>query len=67
GRDFLVADDPVAEAQAVLSLLPDPARGTQLGLAARRRVEDRYRWSATLGGLPDLLLGAPGGADPQAA
>lgn len=67
GRDFLVVDDPAAEAQAVLSLLADPARGAQLGLAARRRVEDRYRWSATLGGLPNLLLGAPGKADPQAA
>ena len=67
GRDFLIAADPAAEARTILSLLADPARGTQLGLAARRRVEDRYRWSATLGGLPNLLLGAPGKADPQAA
>ena len=67
GRDFLIAADPAAEAGTILSLLADPARGAQLGLAARRRVEARYRWSATLGGLPDLLLGAPGKADPQAA
>jgi hypothetical protein len=39
-------------------LLADPARARRLVIAARARMEQRYRWSATLSGLPDLLLGA---------
>jgi polysaccharide biosynthesis protein PslH len=54
---LLVAADPAEEAAKVLALLADPARATALGTAARARMETRYRWSATLRHLPDMLLG----------
>lgn len=63
GTHLIVAADPAHEAQAVIALLSDPARAQALGAAARARVEARYRWSATLARLPDLVLGttAPSG------
>ena len=57
GDHLLVAADPAQEAERVLALLADPARAQALGLAARARMEQRYRWSATLADLPDMLLG----------
>lgn len=54
---FLVAANPAEEAAKIIALLGDPTRGQRLGLAARARMEERYRWSATLGHLPDLLFG----------
>lgn len=63
---FLVAANPAEEAAKIVALLADPARGQRLGLAARARMEERYRWSTTLGHLPDLLFGRPA-ADMQAA
>ncbi len=56
---FLVAANPAEEAAKIVVLLSDPARAQQLGVAARKRTEERYRWSATLAALPDLLLGTP--------
>ncbi|MES2176090.1 MAG: TIGR03087 family PEP-CTERM/XrtA system glycosyltransferase [Pseudomonadota bacterium] len=56
---FLVAANPAEEAAKIVALLADPARAQQLGLAARERTQERYRWSATLAALPDLLLGTP--------
>lgn len=56
---FLVAANPAEEAAKIVALLADPARALRLGLAARSRMEERYRWSATLGHLPDLLFGTP--------
>ena len=56
---FLVAANPAEEAAKIVALLADPARAQQLGVAARKRTEERYRWSATLAALPDLLLGTP--------
>lgn len=56
---FLVASNPAEEAAKIVALLADPARAQQLGVAARKRTEQRYRWSATLAALPDLLLGSP--------
>ncbi|WP_088184659.1 TIGR03087 family PEP-CTERM/XrtA system glycosyltransferase [Sphingobium sp. Z007] len=56
---FLVAANPAEEAAKIVALLADPARAQRLGLAARARTEDRYRWSATLAALPDLLFGSP--------
>ena len=44
GQDFLQADDPVAFAGAVTSLLRDPARRRAIGTAGRRLVEERYSW-----------------------
>ena len=57
GAHLLVADDPAKEAESIIALLADPARAAALGQAARARMEQRYRWSATLDRLPDLLLG----------
>ena len=57
GDHLLVAADPAQEAERILALLADPARAQALGLAARARMEQRYRWSATLSDLPDMLLG----------
>ncbi len=57
GDHLLVAADPAQEAERVLALLADHARAQALGLAARARMEQRYRWSATLADLPDMLLG----------
>ena len=57
GDHLLVAAAPAQEAERVLALLADPARAPALGLAARARMEQRYRWNATLADLPDMLLG----------
>jgi glycosyltransferase involved in cell wall biosynthesis len=62
GTEFLVAANPAEEAAKVIALLADPARADRLGIAARERMEARYRWSATLAGLPDLLFGRETGS-----
>ena len=62
---FLIAANPAEEAARINALLADPARAAQLGIAARARMEARYRWSATLADLPDLLFGRE--ADSRAA
>jgi sugar transferase (PEP-CTERM/EpsH1 system associated) len=61
GAHLLVAADAPGEAAAIVSLLADRNSAEQLGTAARRRMEQRYRWSATLAGLPALLF--PDAAD----
>jgi sugar transferase (PEP-CTERM/EpsH1 system associated) len=58
GRDLLVAEGSEAEAEAIAGLLADPARAAALGAAARRRVEQAYRWEARLAPLA-ALIGAP--------
>lgn len=45
GEHFLRADDPVAFASSVVSLVRDPARRRRLGLAGCRLVEERYSWA----------------------
>jgi len=45
GRHFLQADDPAAFAEAVTSLLRNPARRHAIGAAGRGLVEARYSWS----------------------
>ncbi|MFT3967855.1 MAG: TIGR03087 family PEP-CTERM/XrtA system glycosyltransferase [Sphingobium sp.] len=60
GRDMLVAADAAGEARLVISILSDPARGRELGDAARRRVEQRYSWDAQLAPLAELVLGHDG-------
>ncbi|MET0364615.1 MAG: TIGR03087 family PEP-CTERM/XrtA system glycosyltransferase, partial [Sphingobium sp.] len=59
-RDFLVAADAVEEAAKVSALLSDPERAQALGLAGRRRVEERYSWDAELAPLGHLVLGHGG-------
>ncbi|MDR7154458.1 sugar transferase (PEP-CTERM/EpsH1 system associated) [Sphingobium xenophagum] len=54
---LLIAANPAEEGARINALLADPARAAQLGIAARARMEARYRWSATLAHLPDLLFG----------
>jgi sugar transferase (PEP-CTERM/EpsH1 system associated) len=57
GRDLLVADAPEAQAAAVASLLGDAAAARAIGVAARRRMEEAYRWDAKLAPLGDLIAG----------
>jgi sugar transferase (PEP-CTERM/EpsH1 system associated) len=57
GRDLLVASSPAAEAGLVLDMLGHSDRAAAIGLAARRRVVERYGWDATLASLDQLVLG----------
>lgn len=58
GRDVVLADAPAAFADAVVSLLRDPARRVQLEAAARELVVGRYDWSAVAGQLEEALVRA---------
>ena len=64
---LLVAANPAEEAAKILALLDDRPRAQRLGVAARDRMEVRYRWSATLAGMADLLSGSVSKAHGQAA
>lgn len=55
GVDVVVANSPGDFADAVVHLLRDPARAGQIGEAARRLVEGRYRWEG-IGPLIDRCL-----------
>ncbi|WP_150290276.1 TIGR03087 family PEP-CTERM/XrtA system glycosyltransferase [Sphingobium estronivorans] len=59
GDHLLIAADPAQEAEKIVALLSDRDRARRLGQGARARMEDRYRWSATLAALPDMLFGSP--------
>lgn len=48
GEELLIADDPAVFAESVLGLLENSRRGEELAVKARRLVEDRFSWSATL-------------------
>ncbi len=54
---FIVAANPAEEAAHILDLLARPDHARRIGLAARARMEERYRWSATLERLPAMLFG----------
>ncbi|HEX8574126.1 MAG TPA: glycosyltransferase [Allosphingosinicella sp.] len=54
GRDLLVADGPAAQAEAISGLLGDPASAREIGRAARRRMEQAYRWEARLAPLAQI-------------
>lgn len=56
-RDFLVAADAQAEADAAIALLSDAARAEALGKAGRARVEARYSWQVALAPLERLVNG----------
>jgi sugar transferase (PEP-CTERM/EpsH1 system associated) len=45
GKEILIADSPEGFAHAVVSLLCQPEQRRQLGLSARRLVEQKYGWS----------------------
>lgn len=44
GEQFVLADEPVAFADAVIRLLEDATERQRLGRAARARAEERYAW-----------------------
>ena len=44
GLDLLIADEPRSFAKKAVSLMQDPERRVELGLAARRLAEARYDW-----------------------
>jgi len=55
GRHLLVAGTAEAQAEAVSGLLDDPRRAEALGQAARRRMEQAYRWEARLAPLGEIV------------
>lgn len=55
GRHLLVAGEAEAQAEAISGLLGDPEQARTLGLAARRRVEQAYRWDARLAPLAGII------------
>lgn len=58
GRHLLVADEARAVADAVIGLLSAPDRAAAMGAAARRRMEEAYRWDACLAPLAGMVAGA---------
>ena len=67
GRDVVIADTPQDFADAVVSIIRNPARRVQLERAARDLVVAHYDWSAVAGQLEDALISAAGGRDKAAA
>jgi polysaccharide biosynthesis protein PslH len=55
GEELVIADGAAAEAEAVRTLLANPAQATEIGAAARARMKARYSWDARLAGLPAIL------------
>lgn len=55
GRDLVVADGADAQAEAIAALLADRIAAEAMGRAARRRVEDAYRWDARLASLVEIV------------
>jgi glycosyltransferase involved in cell wall biosynthesis len=53
GENALIRDDPSTFAEAVVSLIGDPARASRIGAAARATVERHYGWDA----IGERLLG----------
>lgn len=58
GRDLAIADDPAGMAEAVLTLLADPARAAALGEAGRAFVVARWTWEAHFFDLEKAFLQA---------
>jgi sugar transferase (PEP-CTERM/EpsH1 system associated) len=54
-RELIVAEGAEAQAKAIRDLLADPARAAAIGAAARRRMEEAYRWEARLAPLASLV------------
>ncbi len=55
GRHLLVAGEAEAQAEALSGLLDDPRRAEAMGKAARRRMEEVYRWEARLAPLAGIV------------
>jgi glycosyltransferase involved in cell wall biosynthesis len=55
GRHLLVAGEAEAQADAIAGLLDDPERADAMGGAARRRMEQVYRWDARLAPLGEII------------
>jgi glycosyltransferase involved in cell wall biosynthesis len=54
GQHALLADEPLAFAQAVISLLQDPARRELMANTARQWVQEHFSWQAASGKFLDL-------------
>jgi polysaccharide biosynthesis protein PslH len=73
GREVVVADGPVATAEAVDALLADPARADELGRRARRYVETNHSWARVVEAHVELFEqvrardARPGSRPPSAA
>jgi glycosyltransferase involved in cell wall biosynthesis len=67
GRDIVIADTPHDLANAVVSLIREPARRVQLERAARDLVVTQYDWSAVAGQLEEALVSAAAHRDTAAA
>jgi len=55
GKELLIAQTAAAQADAVLSLLHDPARRVAMEAAARAAMEARYSWAAKLAPLANYI------------
>jgi polysaccharide biosynthesis protein PslH len=60
GNHLLVADDPAAFAEQVVSVLADQVLAARLGADGRSRVHRRYGWGTALAPLDDLLADLAG-------
>ena len=67
GEHALIADDPKAFADAVLTLLRDTAQRAKLESAARALVVEHYDWSAVAGELDEALRMCAGRAASSSA
>ncbi len=67
GSDVVIADAPQDFANAVVSLIRQPARRVQLERAARDLVVARHDWSAVAGQLEQALISAATKSDAAAA
>jgi glycosyltransferase involved in cell wall biosynthesis len=56
-QNILLADDPDAFANCVISLLRDRDRRRTLGVAARQLVEERYSWKAAARRVDEVMTG----------
>ena len=65
GNTIALGEGVGGMADAVNLLLDDPARGVELGVAARQRVIDLYGWDAKLAALDDIMGFNKGRSDPQ--
>jgi len=55
GRDLLVADDAKSTAEAINGLLAAPDRAAAMGAAARKQMDQSYRWEARLAPLARMV------------
>ncbi|TFI58193.1 TIGR03087 family PEP-CTERM/XrtA system glycosyltransferase [Sphingomonas parva] len=55
GRDLIVAESAAEQAREIRLLLADPVRAATIAAAARRRMEDAYRWDVRLAPLAGLI------------